>query len=155
MPETVYGHDHGWTGSTILQPVPTPPLERIVAPGGRLVTVHTVPPTSPHQSHPAVILAWARLPGASEWACLMVWGGWRRDAGGWERPSARWGWCRFRTERVGRLKPWADQPGGLRWFGRHAGSEFEAAYAEAAVSLPEGMQAAALAYTAELGPAWP
>ena len=155
MSEAVYGHDRGWTGPTILEPLPAPPPAQIEAPGGRLVTVHTVRPTTPHQSHPAVILAWARLAGSGGWTCLMVWGGWRRDAGGRERPSARWGWCRFRPELVGRLRPWPDQNPGLRWFGRHSGSEFESAYAEAAASLPEGMRAAALECTAELGPGWP
>ena len=155
MSETVYGHDRGWAGPTILEPLPAPPLAQIEAPGGRLVTVHTVRPTTPHQSHPAVILAWARIPGGSDWSTLMVWGGWRRDENGRERPSARWCWVRFVPGKVGRLKPWPDQPHGLRWFGRHAGSEFEAAYAEAAASLPEGLRAAALEYTAELGPAWP
>lgn len=154
---SIYGHGVDWDGPTILEPLDAPPpADRIEAPGGYLVTVGTVRPTTPHQSHPAVLLAWARLPGTSDWACLMVWGGWRRDEAGRERPSARWCWVRFEPRQVGRLKPWLpDQPNGLRWFGRHAGSDIEAAYLEAAASLPEHMREAALEFTEDLGPAWP
>lgn len=153
---SIYGHGVDWDGPTILEPLPTPPADRIEAPGGYLVTVGTVRPTTPHQSHPAVLLAWARLPGTSDWACLMVWGGWRRDEAGRERPSARWCWVRYQSRQVGRLRPWLpDQPEGLRWFGRHAGSDVEAAYLEAAASLPEHMREAALEFNEDLGPAWP
>lgn len=154
---SVYGHDAGWAGPLILEPLPTPPPDRIRDPGGRLVTVSVPRGTSPHRQHPAVLLAWAHLPGG-DWACLMTWGGWRRASAEDRRrdlvPSARWAWVRYRRDLVTALKPWPDHDPGLRWFGRHSGSEFEAAYVEAAASLPETMRDAALTYTPDLGPAW-
>lgn len=146
----VYERADDWVQHVILDPVAAPPPQLVEAPGGRLVTVHTPLGVLPARSHLAVILAWAEMPGGG-WACLLVWDGWRRRPGGSPRdwiPGARWSWVRYRPELVAILKPWLpDQPQGLRWFGRHHGTEVEAAYEEAAASLPEPMRAAALQYS--------
>lgn len=158
MPDSVYGHGDDWTGPTLLEVVSAPPPERIVAPGGYLVTVRTPLGASPAQSHPGVILAWAQTSGG-DWDALLVWEGWRKTTVPLrqrDEPSARWAWVRFVPKQVGRLKPWLpDQQPGLRWFGRPSGGDVEKAYLEAAESLPEGMREASLTYTPELGPAWP
>ena len=133
----------------ILEPIAAPPAGLIQSPGGRLITVHSPPGSLSPRSHPAVILAWAPLP-TGGWACLLVWGGWRLKPGGGPRdwtPSARWSWVRYRPELAAILKPWLpDQPNGLRWFGRAHGEAVEAAYEEAASTLPEEMRPTALAY---------
>lgn len=158
---STYGHGDDWDSPLILKPVAAPPPDLIEAPGGRLVTVNTPRGTSPAQHHPGVLLAWARIPGGSTWATLMVWGGWRRASEDPARrrdlrPSARWSWVRYEPAQVGRLNPWLpDQNPGLRWFGRHSGSDFEAAYLQAAASLPGHMRESALEFTEDLGPAWP
>jgi hypothetical protein len=134
----------------VLAPIAAPPVDRIVGPGAQFVTV-TSRGVSPPHSHPALLIAWARLPGG-DWACLMVWDGARRDAQGHDSGSARWSWVRFVPGSVGWQRPWPDQPTGLRWFGRPHGSPMEAAFAEAVESLPPSMRQVAAAHTPEVGP---
>lgn len=154
MPDTVYGHGEGWSFADILEPIAPPPPRLIESPGGRLVSVKTPLGASPARSYPAVILAWAPIDRrAGTWAALMVWDGYRHAADGKDRAHARWSWVRWNRDQVVYAKPYLpDQPTGLRWFGRHHGMDVEAAYEEAAASLPEQMREAALAYTPYDGP---
>jgi hypothetical protein len=143
----VYGESEGWVQPVILSPLAAPPAALVRAPGARLVTVSAgaAQGVSPAVGHPGLILAWARIP-AGGWACLLVWDGFRTPPGAREpAPSARWSWARWRADVVMPLRPWLpDQPVELRWFGRPHGGAFEAAFHEAAASLPQGMREAAL-----------
>lgn len=147
---SVYGHGDGWVSRLVLAPIAPAPANRIVQPGAQLVTV-TSRRVSPPHSHPALLLAWAQTPGW-DWACLMVWDGARRNAQGRDEASARWSWVRHIPGSAGPLKPWPDQPRGLRWFGRPYGSPLEAAFAEAVKSLPAPMWQAAREYVPDVGP---
>ena len=147
----MYDTGDGWVHPQLLRTLTPAPPRLIEQPGGRLVTVSNALGSSPHEHHPAVLLAWARIPDGA-WASLMVWHG-SRIVAGRERASARWSWVRFEPSQVTALRPWLpDQPRGLRWFGAHAGDHMEAAYLEAAASLPEPMREAALIYTPGVGP---
>lgn len=143
-----YGHGDGWESKVILDPLAPPPKQAIESPGSRLVLVtEPLGVPVPRHSHYGLILAWAPIDRRTgSWACLLAWDGWRRAVDDCGRvPGARWSWVHWQRDLVTYHKPWLpDQPEGLRWFGRHHGSDMEAAWLEAAASLPQGMREAAL-----------
>jgi hypothetical protein len=130
-----------WLEPALLDLLPHPPMSVVSHPGGRLV--HVVEPSS-GRWHPAIVLAWARLPGGG-WACLMVWSAGRRAEGGRAQGYGRWSWCRYDPRRVrpgGEVTP-VPNPWGMKWFGQDVLGRMSAAIAEALLTVPEQMRDAA------------
>lgn len=118
-----------------------PPAHLACCPGGRPVTVQVLHAGGNQLAMPGVVMAWARLP-RERWAVLLVWCAYR-SVGGKDTESARWAWVRY-DERAMRPAP-SPAPGNVwdhPWYGMIP--DFEQAAAQASLTLPEPMRAAAL-----------
>lgn len=125
-----------------LVPPPPPPVE-IVAPGARLLAVHT-PPGVPYRWTRSVALAWARMPSGG-WAVLLAWESVRAVGDAGRRVAPRWSWCRFDRDLCDPLRPTAPgNPWGQEWHGRKPGDPLDRAVRAAVASLPEALRAAAV-----------
>lgn len=138
----MFESDGGWISPVLVELLPPPPPDRITSPGSRLVAVAVTKPDGYQVSNGGVVLAWARMTGG-RWAMLFAWTGQRRMKGELEA-SARWSWCWvgrrevYVREPVKKRNPW-----GMTWYG-HRDVALDGAIAEAVVSLPESMRAAAV-----------
>lgn len=135
--------DGRWVDDPPLPPLAKPPDRLIETSGARLIRVYNVNSPDPRRRDgytEAVVLARAPIPGGG-WAVLAAWlGGWQE--GGRTSGRARFGWCRWLTDRCKIVTPHV--VGGAEWHGWPAESEFAQAVRLAAACLPEHLRAAAL-----------
>lgn len=126
----------------LVELLPPPPPERIVSPGSRLIAVAVTNPDGYQLSNAGIVLAWARMR-SGRWAMLFAWTGRRRVKGGLES-SARWSWCWVGQREVYVRVPVKEpNPWGMTWYGRRDVA-LDGAIAEAVISMPEPMRAAAM-----------
>jgi hypothetical protein len=138
----VFESAQGWIDPVLVWLLPPPPPERITSPGSRLLAVSVTKPDGYQESNSGVVLAWARM-NAGRWAMLFAWSGVRR-INGERQASARWSWCWVGRREVYVREPVKEpNPWGMIWYGQRD-VNLDAAVAEAVISLPEPMRAAAM-----------
>lgn len=133
--------DDLWVDPPPLATLRPPPPGLVCSPGGRPVTVEVAHRGGNVLAMPGVVMAWARLP-REEWAVLVVWSAYR-IVDGKDAEAARWSWLRYDARTIKTVP--APAPGNVwehPWYGMIP--RFEAAAAEASLTLPEPMRAAAL-----------
>ena len=134
-----------WLEDELLQVLPAPRPEWILAPGALCLAVSTPRGVTPYRWHSAVAVAWACSPATGTWGVLLAWEAMRRYPGSRPRMAPRCSWLRCVVDQCTVMKPTqVPNAWGLGWWGTSLDGPAARAIEAAVASLPEELRGRAV-----------